>query len=645
MYIVHENIEVTNPGERSNYSILTDAPIYKVEIDNQPLGVQKTHVGYVRLKCVEGIHINRLQPNTNSTDLEEQQNQPSVPDESDEEEIDPSSLAAKIKTKYRDSIMRMSANAKRLQQRRLTNQAVSLAKTSQQSSGSSTEYDYAYITALSIRQPLTAAQSPAGGSPSTDPISSTMLPFVCFSHVPATRRESESDEDDEDNFPIDYEMRQYLSSNAFLTYFLGVFRDTLAVDMQIPKHHIDAATWKGATIYNPPWEIIPALSAPWPNEAYEWMHRQRDIKVNPITQQQFQWPTPDMVNKVVSFGCLLVPLGFIPKSGPNPHRDLEWKIVFPNAERYLEGCLTSAQCKVYIVTKALLQTFVEPFIEGTLNGFTNEHLRTHLFWQCEMNYAAWPEDYLGEALLRFLKSLLEHIKRQRLPDYFLPKRNLFENIPERIMVDLHKRIFRITENPLMYTLIALRNLRFRQPPGGEHPFDFKELYTIMTVDNPLKLINPNFCSPNERNGTGGEIVTTDEEDGPEALGAIGYFQKESRNDKGKRRKTRKVRFHEAEQINDELERAARRASVESIDVRVSQPYTTIVSQLILTLTIKFQSASRHQAHGAVATRNCLRAVHQPLSGHGSRIHSLQGFQPGPHLSQTSNASQHASRRR
>lgn len=570
MYIVHENIEVTNPGERSNYSILTDAPIYKVEIDNRPLGVQKPHVGYVRLKCVEGIHINRAPMNASNEVLEECP--PRVDEESDDDDgDDPSSLAAKIKSKYRDSIMRMSDDAKRLHRRRLTSQTVqtnlAAAKSSQQSSGSSTEYDYAYITALSIRQPLTAAQ-PIGHQAA---ISSTILPDTCFSHVPATR-ESVSDEDDDEESIIESEMRQYLSSNAFLTYFLSVFRDTLAVDMQIPKHHLDAATWKGATIYSPPWEIIPALSAPWPNEAYEWMHRQRDIKVNPITQQQFQWPTPDMVNKVVSFGCLLVPLGFIPKSGINVHRELEWKIAFPNAERYLEGCLTSAQCKVYIVAKALLQTFVEPFIEGTLNGFTNEHLRTHLFWQCEMNYAAWPEDYLGEALLRFLNSLLEHIKRQRMPDYFLPKRNLFENIPDRIMVDLHKRIFRITENPLMYTLIALRNLRFRQP-GLEHPFDFKELYTTMTVDNPLKLINPNFCNADERDGTkGGEVVTTDEDDGPEALGAIGYFQKESRNDKGKRRKTRKVRFQEAEQINDELERAARRASVESIDVRVGQRF-------------------------------------------------------------------------
>lgn len=571
MYIVHENIEVTNPGERSNYSILTDAPIYKLEIDTPTLGQRHQHVGYVRLKCLEGIHINRTPT-------------PIEPRRSDGNESDDStgSSVARIKSKYRDSIMRMSESAKRQQRRRLTNGGLRQHRSSirmpmasltppkssgQNSSGSSTEYDYAYITALSVRQPLTAAQSE--DSP-TDPISSTVLPLSCFFHVPNGTSTDDDSEYSADESINEFEMSQFLSSKAFLTYFINVFRDTLAHDMEIPKQAIDSATWKGAVIYSSPWEIIPALSAPWPNEAYEWMHRQRDIKVNPITMQQFQWPTPDMVNKVVSFGSLLVPFGFIPKSGLNPQRELEWKITFPNAERYLEGCLTSAQCKVYIIAKALLQTFVEPFIEGTANGFTNEHLRAHLFWQCELNYAAWPEDYLGEALLRFLHSLLEHIKRQRLPDYFLPKRNLFENIPERIMVDLHKRIFRITENPLMYTLIALRNLRCQS--NFEFRFDFKNLYAIMTVDNPLKLINPNFRGEDERKETVDidlEAVDSDGDDGVKALGAIGYYQQAAKNDTTKRRKTRKVRFQEAEQIHEELERAARRASVESIDVRVS----------------------------------------------------------------------------
>lgn len=571
LYVVHENIEINNPGERSDYSILTDAPIYKMEID-VPANDQDHHIGYVRLKSTETFRKSSDPPSVNASNSEADS------DHDSEEELD----VVQLNTKYRDSIMIMSKSAKRQQRDRLTNgfrnhrsSVVQMPESNgharrvsmSSSSTPSTEYDYAYITALNTRQPLSVMQSIIG---SREPFSATTLPEMCISNIPVASSCGSDDFDESDDEEAVYEVKQYLNSKSFLAYFLRLFRDTLASDLGISKSQIDDATWKGSVIYSKPWEIIPAIACPWPNEAFEWMHRQREIKENPITRQKFQWPTKVMVNKVVSFGCLVIPLGFAPKSGVNPHRELEWKMVFPEAERYLESCLTSAQIKVYVITKALLQTFVEPCLDTKRNMFTSEHLRTHLFWQCENNYAAWPEDYLGEALIRFLNALLERIKRQRLPDYFLPQRNLFENIPERIMVDLHKLIFRITENPLMYVLIAMRNLQFHSNYGV--PLDFVKLYSTMTIDNPLKIINPNFRvaeKDSEKAVANGDMLDSDEEAGPEAMGAIGYYQKADRNVKVKRRKTRKVRFME-EKLNEQLEKQTRKESVESIDIRVSR---------------------------------------------------------------------------
>lgn len=582
--MVHENIEITNPGERSIYSILTDAPIYKMEID-VPATELEDHIGYVRLKSAENIK-NTKQPikkykTDDGTDLFDVDPADEADTEGDDdEEIDVTTM--KLNTKYRDSIMIMSKTAKRQEMEQVTNgfrlhrnsivltptQTVQLLNGRRTSSSStsppSTEYDYAYITALNTRQPLSAMRT---STTSQEPFSTTALPDMCITNVPV--RSCASDEyDSEEDEDSTYEVKQYLNSKAFLAYFINMFYDTLANDFGISKEQLKEATWKGSVIYSHPWEIIPAIACPWPNEAFEWMHRQREIKENPITRQKFQWPTPVMVNKCVSFGCLVIPLGYAPKSGFNAQRELEWKMVFPEAERYLESCLTSAQIKVYIIAKALLQTFVEPYMDSKKNMFTTEHLRTHLFWQCENNYAAWPEDYLGEALIRFLNALLEHIKRQRLPDYFLPRRNLFENIPERIMVDLHKRIFRITENPLMYVLIALRNLKSDNMASIK--FNFKQLYTTITIDNPLIILNPNFrAAPDEDEAEQNNVSIDTDEEGPDALGAIGYYQKCDRNNKAKRRKTKKVRFLEAEKLNEQLKRDAKRTSQESIDVRVS----------------------------------------------------------------------------
>lgn len=105
------------------------------------------------------------------------------------------------------------------------------------------------------------------------------------------------------------------------------------------------------------------------------------------------------------------------------------------------------------------------------------------------------QDYLGEALRRFLNSLLDRIKKQVLPDYFLPARNLFENIPDRVLAELHRSIFRMTENPVMHLLIAMKNLCFN--PGTFPKINFNKLYSIFVVDNPLKLLNPMFRTKND----------------------------------------------------------------------------------------------------------------------------------------------------
>lgn len=619
MYVVHENIEVTNAGERSNYSILTDAPVYKMEIDAGAPAAGRPHVGYIRLRCVEGIHINRMDGGGNATTNGRGQHQPTDADETgrnastsaeedeaddDEDDDDADNSAPRLRayTKHRDSIM---MSRRRREQRSLSvvsagsaaggggaggvlnrrhSTGVQTQSSQQSSSTSSAENDYAYLNALNVRRPLSAARS--AGTADEPVLSSTTLPDACFSHQPehsATESEDDDDDDLETDRPARNQMHLYLSSKSFLQHFVNVFRDHLAADLGITPAHLNTATWKGAVISAQPWDIVPALSCPWPNEAFEWMHRRRDIKQNPVTLQRFQWPTPDMVGKVVSFGCLAVPLGYAPRSGaPNGRADLEWRLVFPNAERYLEGCLTAAQCKVYVLARALLQTFVEPFVEpasGGSAGLSAEHLRAHLFWQCEHNYAAWPEEYLGEALVRFLNALLEHIKRQRLPDYFLPRRNLFENVPERVMVDLHKRIFRITENPVMYAMIALRNLRWTDgeegaAAGGVH-LDLKTLYGIMTVANPLQWVNPNFRgAPDGAEGAvdGGLGELDEDEPHGAAVGGIGNFQRmaRGRGNTGRRRRTHKVRFMEAERAEEEAAlAAARRVSQESIDVRVS----------------------------------------------------------------------------
>uniref|UniRef100_A0A182N1E8 Mab-21 domain-containing protein n=1 Tax=Anopheles dirus TaxID=7168 RepID=A0A182N1E8_9DIPT len=618
-YVVHDNIEITNPGDSSVYSILTDAPIYKLEIedtlDERPKrpGRRRTssHHGYVKLRSVEFIKPNNpldLLPygvdgpgpsglgaslakrnSLSESDTLEDEDDDEEDDDDDGEEDDVEGRAGNrfAKLKYRDSIL---VNGKKGTQH-APNAGVPSTSTSSTSPPSS-EYDYAYITAINTHQPLSVMRS-AGGATEA-PVSTTVLPDYCITTIscPAEVNEGYYSDDESEgadklgalyrakvngkegapahphsNPEYTTERRQYLNSKGFLAYFVNLFQDTLAADLDIPAEDLRGATWKGAVVYSGRWEIVPAVLCPWPRAATEWVHRKRDVKVNPLTRQKFQWPTPAMIQKVRSFGCHVVPSGYAPKQGQNRYRQLEWKIVFPEAERYLESCLTGTQTKIYLLTLLLLKTFVEPHLRTPgLSMFGVEHLRAHLFWQCETNYAAWPEDYLGEALLRFLHALLDRIKTNTLPDYFLPARNLFENVPVRVLVELHKRIYRVTENPVMHLLVALRNLKL---PSARHAFypkvRVKRLYAYLVIDNPLRIVNPLLRDEDENLAA----EDSDEQAANEreiAVGSMAYYNQQEVE--SRRKRTRIVRFLVAEQLKKEraVQAVERRPSVESIDL-------------------------------------------------------------------------------
>lgn len=569
LYIIHDNIEITNPGESAVYSILSEAPLYKFQIDDPFKGTRKKkifhHIGYVKLKSSEKISKNVV---INHSSSDSQYLSESQKNDEDESEIEiPTGF---VRNKLRDSIRYTKS---------IKDNAIYYTSSisTNSTSPSSSEYDYTYITALHTHQPLHMLRQNL-----TFPLSTFMLPDKCITNVSrfmVNNRKQEnfysvgyvSDDDDEsesqqqendeqsdyDKGNYYYEDKQYLNSKEFLSHFINLFQQKLAIDLGISSETLENATWKGSSVYCAPWEIIPALSCSWPREANEWIFRQRETREDPLTKQKVQWPTIEMINKITNFGCHVIPMGFTHKTGSNPQRDLEWKIVFPEAERYLESRLSQAQTKVYMITKLLLKTFVEPTFENGVNMFTNEHLKSHLFWQCEHNFVAWPEDRLGETLLKFLNSLLHCIKIHRLPDYFMPKRNLFENIPEKVLVNLHKKIYRIIESPVPYLLIVIRNMRYQRDYYPK--FKYKKLYLRLLKE--ISKTNVDEVIANDSSNDEGEIK-----------GTISYYDKIDK--KSKRRKKRCVRFALDEHYvaaysrRKEVQKDVRKASTDSIDLKV-----------------------------------------------------------------------------
>lgn len=545
----------------------------------------------MKLKSSEKITKNDVLSNNLSSDSQYVSESLKNEEDDDNEDCDVIIPAGFMRNKFRDS-MRYGRNVNSsMSDYTTTGKPLSTTSTNSTSPPSS-EYDYTYITALHTHQPLNMMRQSVLMK---NPLSTVMLPDTCISNVSrfminsrkqeqfystgySTDSESEGKlyDDEQSEYYGDnkdhyyYEDKQYLNSKEFLSYFINSFQQTLARDLDISKETLQNATSMGSAVYCAPWEIIPAISSPWPREANEWIYRDRTAINGESDDVKCQWPSLEMINKITNFGCHVIPQGYAPKVGTNPQRELEWKIIFPEAERYLESRLTNAQAKVFMITKALIKTFVEPNLERGFNMFTTEHIRAHLFWQCEINHGVWSEDSLGETLIRFLGSLLQAIKIHRLPDYFLPKRNLLENIPEKILVDIHKKIYRIVESPLPFVMITIRNLRYQRDFYPK--LKYKRLYSRLIVADPEKILNPK----EEINLDALVHAPSDDDEKEAPLGSIAYFDRKER--RSRRRRTKCVRFALDENYSTiyvkkrEMANYVRRCSMESIDTKVKVIY-------------------------------------------------------------------------
>lgn len=484
----------------------------------------------------------------------------------------------------------------------------------------SSDYDYTYLASFNEHRPLMMSSNyiNGNGTATTDPMAASILPDECITEIKrwiiVSTMDSMSQPSDnlEDKFQYVEQRGQYLNSKMFMNYFKRIFRDRISENLEFGTDQLMNATWKGASIYCPVLgnrgsivnyhEIIPAIACPWPEEAIEWFQRKRILAA--ATNARQTWMTEEMINRIFDLNCHVIPIGYVSKKtqkSNNTARSLEWKVIFPDAERYLESRLTDCQLKVYILAKILYKTYFEtlnvPMSSKTahtstsvslpdltaattaeegnshFNFITDEHLRAHLFMQCELNTIKWSEFNLGGNLMEFLRTFLQRVQTKNLPDFFLPKRNLFENVPENVITRLHENIFRILENPVMYIMRALKNVKFVK---NFYPkVNMNRLYTIMTIAEPLALVNPSLYHENQLKK---KILDSDDDDEDEPvlenepdmkypLGNMGEYHQKVQADPDKRRITKQLKFQEMMKAKKQMANK-KRESEDSINTEV-----------------------------------------------------------------------------
>lgn len=291
----------------------------------------------------------------------------------------------------------------------------------------------------------------------------------------------------------------YTSSRVFMSYFVDFFVDQLAKPLGFKPEDLNYV--QESVIYCDKviesqiqrlrkiesYEISPTIWLQWPEYAQEWLYRSRST-----------WPEDTDIGKIKDFGCYVVPEDSLPKNKNQlprelswrhqeakkntVHQEIEWLLIFPAAERYLETCLTRSQVQVYLIALMLHKTFLRPVLD-TRHGLTTSHIKNKLFWLIEEDNrpSKWLDNRGGECLIRLLYSLYRCISQSEptLSDYFLRDKNLFSKVSPEYLLHSQKQLKRIIDNPIMYVFHAMENIKYSKK---FFPLlNFPKLFDILTV--------------------------------------------------------------------------------------------------------------------------------------------------------------------
>ncbi|VDI60227.1 Hypothetical predicted protein [Mytilus galloprovincialis] len=148
----------------------------------------------------------------------------------------------------------------------------------------------------------------------------------------------------------------------------------------------------------------------WISQAKPWVSRPRT-----------EWPSPELISKIISCGVLFVPVG----NKGSTNENFEWRISFSVAEKYLIFSFSHTQLLCYAMLKILLKEIIEKHedLKGLLCSY---FLKTLLFWISEeTDPYVWRPEKLIPCFKACLQRLLYCTRYSILSHYFIPDNNLF----------------------------------------------------------------------------------------------------------------------------------------------------------------------------------------------------------------------------
>ncbi|XP_063418811.1 uncharacterized protein LOC134701600 [Mytilus trossulus] len=160
-----------------------------------------------------------------------------------------------------------------------------------------------------------------------------------------------------------------------------------------------------------------------------------------VSRPRATWPSPDLISKIISCGVLFVPIGY----KGSIHENIQWRISFSVAEKFLVFSFSHTQLLCYALLKILLKEVIEKHedLKGLLCSY---FLKTLMFWILEeTDPCAWRPDNLVPCFKACLQRLLYCVRYSILPHYFIPEYNLFllrfNSYNQQILITILKNLY------------------------------------------------------------------------------------------------------------------------------------------------------------------------------------------------------------
>lgn len=171
----------------------------------------------------------------------------------------------------------------------------------------------------------------------------------------------------------------------------------------------------------------------WPNAAKAWLTR----------ESQTGWPSKKLKEEISTKGCFLIPKSTKKAKSPEVAKIL-WQFAFPTAETMLGNTLKLTCHQIFDLLMLLREQCVKE--ASTLSNYM---IKTLLFWMSEeIPESEWQPEGMAQLLIQALSKLDEYLQAEHFPHYFIPERNLLDDVTDEELKSLASFVKKSKQNPV-----------------------------------------------------------------------------------------------------------------------------------------------------------------------------------------------------